>query len=430
MKRVKVIYAAGPGDISGSFDNWRNGTNSSKYISNTYSGQFFDACRNIGAEALVIGCGSSRRCEDHENFKIMVKKVPFEHSKSSLLFHLGQWWYGIWLFWKAVRYRADVAIVTQGTHWHMLSLMAIYGIHVVPSLHTAFWPRGSNPRISLAKRCLRCLDRLFWRHSPWAVLVLSGEVERQLRIIAGDIKCPIFRWRIQFSDTLYALADSTKAPKSPFRVVYSGRIERSKGVFDLLETAGQLESLNAGAVRWEICGDGSATEEFVAEVRSRGLESVIKVHGWVDGLRQRTIFERSHAAIVPTASWCSEGYARSAAESVIAGLPVILSDVVPAIDDLTSAAVEVRAGDIEGYTAAILSLAMDSELYEKKLAACNELRVLFRNSRHSWGAAVECLLRAAKSNINAHDALGEFLQERKDQCAVEGKEMQHQITSL
>ena len=48
----------------------------------------------------------------------------------------------------------------------------------------------------------------------------------------------------------------------------------------------------------------------------------------------------AHAMIVPTTSEFKEGFAMVAAESVLAGRPVVLSDVVPAWESLDCAAIK------------------------------------------------------------------------------------------
>ena len=56
-RAVRIFYAAGPGDIIGTYRHWSRGEYDPSQIHVTYSAQFFDVCRNIGAQAM-----STTRC--------------------------------------------------------------------------------------------------------------------------------------------------------------------------------------------------------------------------------------------------------------------------------------------------------------------------------------------------------------------------------
>lgn len=408
-RRLRILYASGPGDALGMFERWTKGNAADAQVSLTYSGQFFDACHGFDADVQVVGCGLKQEPRQIGRYRFCSKPTPFANSTNGLLFHLGQWWYGIWLWWCAIRFRADVALVSQGTHWHMLSLMAICGIRVIPSLHTNFWPRGCQPRqVGPGRRVVTFLDRLFWKRGAWATLVLSPEVQRQLSQITGPVRGPVLRWRLLFPGNVLNRLAPPDATVRPFRIVYGGRLERGKGVFDLLETARRLESARPGTFHWDICGDGAAGAELGTMVRTSGLEHVVTLHGLLDGPSLLEVMERSHVMVVPTTASMAEGFARSAAESVMAGRPVVLSSVVPAVEELGDAALEVPAGNIDAYEAAFSRLADDEGHFQEKVIACAAVRKQFQNPGQSWGSAVRCLLQAASRGGEPEAAAKEF----------------------
>ena len=65
----RVFYVAGPGAVAGdSYEHWKDGVNDPHEVALTYSGQFFDICRDLGSKAEVIsthpqvrGCSGTAR---------------------------------------------------------------------------------------------------------------------------------------------------------------------------------------------------------------------------------------------------------------------------------------------------------------------------------------------------------------------------------
>jgi hypothetical protein len=51
---LRVLYAAGPGDVIGTYSYWVKGQDDPLQVSKTYSSQFYEVCRAIDAQAYVI----------------------------------------------------------------------------------------------------------------------------------------------------------------------------------------------------------------------------------------------------------------------------------------------------------------------------------------------------------------------------------------
>jgi glycosyltransferase involved in cell wall biosynthesis len=289
----------------------------------------------------------------------------------------------------------------------MLALMWLLGVKVVPSIHTSFWPRGART-FSAGKRLVWLLDRWFWRRCAWATLALSSEIQRQLADIVGEARGPILRWRLQFPMGIFERVPPARHDVRPFRIMYGGRLERPKGVFEMLEVAALLEKERPGAFIWEMCGEGGDAAALREETRSRGLEHVFLLPGQQNQEQLLGVFSRAHAVVVPTTANMTEGFARSAAEAVMARRPVVVSSVVPAGEDLGGAALEVRSSDIAGYADAFRRLADDPAYYASLVDACDAARRQFERVGQSWGAAVRLLLTAARDKRDARWAAEEF----------------------
>jgi hypothetical protein len=125
MKRApRIFYAAGPGDVIGTYRCWLEGRDDPSEVSATFSGQFLSVCKEIGAEAFIAVQRSGDRTIHRPGITIEERATPYQKSRSAVLFHAGQVLSGLRLLWKAVKFRADVAVVIEGTHWFMLAAFA------------------------------------------------------------------------------------------------------------------------------------------------------------------------------------------------------------------------------------------------------------------------------------------------------------------
>ena len=57
----RIFYAGGPGNVIEAHEYWMAGTHYPNEVSITYSSQFEDFCRDVGAEAYIIAGPRKRR---------------------------------------------------------------------------------------------------------------------------------------------------------------------------------------------------------------------------------------------------------------------------------------------------------------------------------------------------------------------------------
>jgi glycosyltransferase involved in cell wall biosynthesis len=178
----------------------------------------------------------------------------------------------------------------------------------------------------------------------------------------------------------------------PFRIVFAGRIERNKGVFDILEIARQVEELQPGLVRWDICGDGSELTQLIQKHGAMDLGSVVTIHGWTDPVRLRVLQGQSHLSIVPTRGDFAEGMAKTALEAILAGRPVIASSVTPALEILGAAATTVESENIPEYVEKISTIAKDRERYGALVSACKDIQELLYDKGNSFVSTLKRII--------------------------------------
>jgi glycosyltransferase involved in cell wall biosynthesis len=364
----------------------------------TYSGQFYQVVRDLGAKAYVIAsCPIRDRVRDGE-FNIQHWPIPFEDN-SGPLYHFGQLVYGLRLLIAALWFRADVAIVCGGTHWFVLSLMSMMGIRVVPSLHCMLWRAGSNRlqyRYMWLRRFVRKWDGWFFRRHTTAILSVSAQLTAQVRSLQADDDIdalppihtftPIYR---------HGSFDRVAPPPSPqpFRVLYMGRIERNKGVFDLSRVALRMAHEGHTDIEFDLCGSGNAMPELRRCVEATGIGSHFRLHGHCNQRQLAGFLSDCHVVIAPTQCDFLEGFNKVVVEGILSHRPVITSSICPSLSLVREAALEVRPNDVQGYGDAILRLRDDRALYQQLVTSAAALSPQFYDETASWGEILHAVLR-------------------------------------
>ena len=72
-----------------------------------------------------------------------------------------------------------------------------------------------------------------------------------------------------------------------------------------------------------------------------------------------------------------EGTATITVEAILAGRPLVINPVVRALEVLSAGCVSANTDDVESPLQAVLQLATDGALYERKRAACATLKSQF-----------------------------------------------------
>jgi len=388
MANLRIAYIAGPGDVIGTYRYWQRGEDDPRMPDVAYSYQFYDVCKRFGARALVIGTNKNAQSVCEGPFQIEHRPIPFAGSRRSLS-HAGLFLYCMGLVQSVVSFRADFVVFSSPSYyWFVMALPAALGIKVVPAIHGNLW-LPSKPQTLSVRVFMRLARGLFARHSV-AVLSHPGTNMRQVEMLTRGKHRPLVPFIPYYRKEAFAQAPEHSNAERPFRVLFVGRVERFKGVFDLLKIAYQLRELNRKDIEFDVCGTGSALEQLRAEAGIFGVG--FRCHGRVEMATLRDMFGRCHVVIVPTRKDYDEGFNAVVAEAVLSGRPVITSRLCPAIDLVRDAAVQVDPEDLEGYRAAILKLCDKAEFYESKQKACADLQAQFYDSKRSWGSGLSTII--------------------------------------
>ena len=392
-KVPRLLYLAGPGDVLGTYRHWRAGDDDPGQVSLTYSGQFLDVCRDLGAEGYLIAYHP--RPELVRDGAFTIEHRPITHlEKGGIGFLLGQWKTAIGYVLTARRFGADAVVASdnQGA-FAPLRLLRLFGIRLIPSVHCALWPVNAAP--GGVRKLFFHLDAGAFRKPASAVLCVSHGVARQVRELTKGRHAPIIEFVPNYRHDVFERIDGPPTARSPFRVLYAGRIEQYKGLFALLDIAKRFDRQGRNDIEFDVCGDGAALEELRRHAEAAGVAANFRLHGHLSRRRMREMYAGSHVVIVPTTSNFIEGIAKAVVEGVLAGRPVITSSVCGAVEYVRGAVEEVPPDDTRSYGDSILRLCDDRALYERRRAACVAAAGQFYDRDRGWAAALKRALSLA-----------------------------------
>jgi glycosyltransferase involved in cell wall biosynthesis len=161
---------------------------------------------------------------------------------------------------------------------------------------------------------------------------------------------------------------TTEAPRANL-VLFLGRMEAGKGIYDLLEAVAALR-IAVPDVRLVCAGDGDRIA--VARYAERlGIAEAVKFTGWVGPSGKRALFEAAAAFALPS---YDEGLPVSLLEAMAAGVPVVASSVggVPEVVADGVSGYLVAPGDKASLERALRRLLADRALGQRIGAAARE----------------------------------------------------------
>lgn len=388
LKPLRILYAAGPGNIIGTYQHWLEGRDDPSRMAVTFSGQFYDICKNFDADAYVVSSHQQKALLQH-NSLTLENRPKWLSNPSGIRFHLNQVLYGLKLMMTAIRWKANVVVAVDGTtHWFILSLLSQLGVQVIPSIHCVLWCQHLPRKRS--ERWINQLSQHLFKRSA-AILVASNNVAAQIKQITNGQSAPILEFLPLYRRDEFSRITPPDPDRSPFRVLYIGRIEESKGVFDLLDVAKRLAA-EGRSMLFELCGDGSALPALKQQVAEAGLNDRFIFHGYCNKPELQEALSRSHVVIAPTKATFVEGFCQVVAEGILSGRPVVTSSVCPALSYVRPGVVEIPVDNIEAYGDALIRLCDDRAFYEEKRQGATTVQEQFYDPAHSWGMMLKTAL--------------------------------------
>lgn len=395
MSGLRVVYIAGAGDAFHTFREWKDGRTDAKSSHVTYSSQFYDVCRELDAQALVLCTNPNAPTEPLTNGSITLEPRPdWLQGTSRLRYQERQWAFSRSVIVDVERFGANVLITPDQPHLFLYGGVRLRGVSIIQVLQCTLWP--THARRSMTNRAVTSVLGALYPNVCDGILSMSAEIDRQVQAVtrrAGRKAPPIASFFPHYRPEMYGGLPPPERG-AVVRFMFVGRVEADKGVFVLLEIARRLRERGRRDVAFEICGSGSALEELHDRVAAEKLESSFVINGWCDRERLREIYARSYAVVVPTTVHFVEGFNQVVVEALLAGRPVITSSACPAVEYVSPAILQVPPDDVGAYERAILQLADDVELHRRLQRACEPVCRKFLDESTSFRAALRHALTA------------------------------------
>jgi glycosyltransferase involved in cell wall biosynthesis len=217
-------------------------------------------------------------------------------------------------------------------------------------------------------------------------IAVSDECARQVREISDDPDAPV---RVVVAQYPLDLPPQSLPPREgPFRVLFAGRLERTKGVWDVLAAAQALHESNPGRFAWTLAGSGIELDSLREAVEVAGLASSVSVPGHLSPQELIAAIDAHHVVISPTTSGFSEGLQKVALEGILRGRPVITTIFSNAFDKFGSALIRCEERDPNSIASAVTALADDKQSYERARAESVRYSSVFFDRRQGYKEAV------------------------------------------
>jgi glycogen synthase len=384
--RLRYSYLGGPGDALEVYNSWVKGT-TLEYFGTNYLKHFYQVCADRGAEGYVI-LASPGKYSCHFVPGFTLEQIPPPSNLKGYLYHIAFIFWMMRIILRMARYQPDVFIVTAGVSYCLpLSILKLFGVRIIPALHDSLWKRFVN--LKLSSRVIRRAQALFFSCCVSEFLAAADSTAAQVRSLIPRKHVQIEVFLPTYLRQQFACVREANFDVRPFKILFMGRIETNKGVYDLIEVAANLDPQE---FHFDICGVGSESASLKSAIDRRGLAGSVFFHGFLGRRDLYQLLSAAHVVIVPTTTDFEEGFNMVCAEAILAGRPVVTSAVCPALIYIKDAAIEVRPNDVEGYRKAVLSLANNRTLYLEKQAACEPLQAQFYDEKNSYGAKLKIVL--------------------------------------
>jgi glycosyltransferase involved in cell wall biosynthesis len=374
---LRLLYASVTDHVIGSFEAWKRGVVDPYAPAVSYSTQLLDLADAVGAELAMVCPGETDSEMEHHLGIGLARFAAAETSGGAAGFYRRQRRTTAHIRHLAERFAADAVIFSLGPFWPGLSS---YPCPVVVSFHNNPWrPDRRAPglregtKLALAGAALRS-DRI-------ATVAVSEVGARQVEALSGGRQKPIVSMT-QAKDL------ATFPPSRQQRtetLLYVGRIEEAKGVFDLLQAALALKPLHP-ALRLRFLGSGGAEARLRQEVARNEAEPWVTVEGWQEGEAVGAAMAEAACLVCPTRSSFLEGRPRVIHEAHQAGCPVIASSVAPSRAEEST--LVFPADDREALRLTIGRFLSDPGLRESLEEGALGGREVYKDRRLAWGSRV------------------------------------------
>jgi glycosyltransferase involved in cell wall biosynthesis len=375
-EQARIAYIPGPGDVVGTFGHWLEGRHDPRVPVVAYSTMFYTLVEKLDATALVVTQIDNAPEIAHPRCRFV--HVRPESRTGRINYALGRILDAIRLARTIADYRPHAVVVSTDAPtllFHMLPR----GARIVLSAHIAFWPRNRRRRDPLARLKNAGLALGFRRLS--SAVCTSQECRDQIAALRGGAEALY----VEIPQFPALITPQPRPATSARRLLFLGRVEREKGVFDLLSAFERLSTRFPDA-SLDVAGVGTAMDNLAAQVAGSPCRERIRLLGWLQGADVHAALDNADLLVCPTRS--SEGLALVVVEAAAHGVPSVVSSVVPAQDLFPGGCSVFPADDVAALSRRLEDIMADDAAYAALRQAATADAGRFTDRSLSWGSAL------------------------------------------
>lgn len=173
------------------------------------------------------------------------------------------------------------------------------------------------------------LSRVYYKFAD-SIFTVSTGFSKTINSFLPRAKAMTIKPMIAFNEKDIVLG-RTYSKKDCYRILYVGRLDREKGLFELMESFGQLKSRSSLTFSLDLVGDGKILPDLESMASDLGISDSVVFHGAVDDpVLVKQFYVQADLFVLPT---YHEGFPRTIYEAMIFGTPIVTT-FVGAIPDL------------------------------------------------------------------------------------------------
>jgi len=371
-----VGYLSGPVDARKVHDAWRIGGQTDLF-GTSYLRHWFGEMDRQGREGVVITSHEGDAYEEQRGAFTILNRPKTKADGARYHFDMLRWSYHRLKEFEDLG--VETAVLTEANQYRMATLpFRRRGMRFVNSFHCAIRKLGHST-FSPHELLIRLSNIAHLRFGD-PTMVISESIAHELERELGAETRETLLLRPDYPREVFEEFDAPSglvAGSGTLTVLFAGRVQRNKGVFDLLEVNELLATRLDRTVHIHIHGDGSHLDDLRSAAAQSPYADRVIIHGFTAGSELAEHYATCDIVIVPTRSDFEEGFAKSVVEGVLALRPVVTSIACPSIHVVGEACVEAEVDNPASYADAIARLANDPELAKAKIEAALRLREMF-----------------------------------------------------
>jgi glycosyltransferase involved in cell wall biosynthesis len=204
------------------------------------------------------------------------------------------------------------------------------------------------------------------------IIVLTEEWRRRVSVMTTNANISVISNPVDIQFPV----DFGQSQRKANVVLYLGRLEREKGLFELIDAISTVRCKFPDVQLW-FAGDGNQAE-ISGYAAAKGLGDAVEFLGWVSGDAKARVLAEATVSVLPS---YREGLPMAVLEAMAAGLPLVATRVggIPDVVENGVTGILVEPKDSDSIAQAILKLLGDPAL-RTRMAEAGRARIAERYS--------------------------------------------------